>query len=246
MGAVPTLILSPRQTPDSQALWRAAIEKSWEVHRLATWRVPDELRAVDEAVLYAEALFGPSLADELGIELLDPAEDWLSRLPEAFRRRSVRHATLAAAMGLREPAFVKPPNDKSFPAAVYAPGALPTGSDPDMAVLIAEPVHFVSEHRCFVLDGAIRTHSIYARNGDPTTEPASDAERADMLAFAQELLASPMDIPRACVLDCGLIRDRGWAAVELNAAWGAGIYGCDPGAVLDVVRGASRAAPRPR
>jgi hypothetical protein len=70
-------------------------------------------------------------------------------------------------------------------------------------------------------------------------EPASDAESADMLAFAQEL-ASPIDLPRACGLECGLTQDRGWAAVELNAAWGTGIYGCDASAVLDVVQGASR------
>jgi hypothetical protein len=41
-------------------------------------------------------------------------------------------------------------------------------------------------------------------------------------------------LPRATVLDIGVI--QGWAVVELNAAWGAGIYGCNPEAVLDVVR----------
>jgi hypothetical protein len=38
------------------------------------------------------------------------------------------------------------------------------------------------------------------------------------------------------VLDVGVIGERGWAVIETNAAWGSGIYGCDPKAVLQVIR----------
>jgi hypothetical protein len=44
-------------------------------------------------------------------------------------------------------------------------------------------------------------------------------------------------------MDVGVIQHRGWAVVELNAAWGAGIYGCDPDEVLEVVRCAMRREP---
>jgi hypothetical protein len=37
----------------------------------------------------------------------------------------------------------------------------------------------------------------------------------------------------------GVIASRGWAVVEQNAAWGSGIYGCDPAAVLAVLRHAA-------
>nr|MBP6748287.1 ATP-grasp domain-containing protein [Xanthomonadaceae bacterium] len=40
------------------------------------------------------------------------------------------------------------------------------------------------------------------------------------------------------VLDVGTLTDGRWACVEQNAAWGAGIYGCDPERVLAVVRAA--------
>jgi hypothetical protein len=46
-------------------------------------------------------------------------------------------------------------------------------------------------------------------------------------------------LPPAVVLDVGLIAGRGWAVVEPNAAWGSGVYGCDPAAVLPVLRRAS-------
>jgi ATP-grasp domain, R2K clade family 2 len=44
---------------------------------------------------------------------------------------------------------------------------------------------------------------------------------------------------RAVALDVGIIRGRGWAVVELNSAWGAGIYGCDPARVLEVLQAAA-------
>ncbi|MEP0802688.1 hypothetical protein NDI37_21395 [Funiculus sociatus GB2-A5] len=43
-------------------------------------------------------------------------------------------------------------------------------------------------------------------------------------------------------MDVGVIQGRGWAVVEQNAAWGAGLYGCDPIEVLEVLRYAVVAA----
>lgn len=91
---MPTLILTPRHTDDSQALWRAAVRLGWQVERLGGWRIPEHLRSIAEPVLYVEALFGPSMAEQLGLRLLDPPEDWLVRLPWEYRKRNVRLSTL--------------------------------------------------------------------------------------------------------------------------------------------------------
>jgi hypothetical protein len=241
---MPTLILSPRHTDDSQALWRVTIERGWDVHRLTTWRIPEEARRLDEPFLYVEALFGATLADELGVRLLNPTEDWLCKLPDRYTRREIRLSTLEEARSLTKTAFIKPPNDKSFPAAVYAPGELPSAFDGEMAVLISEPVRFVSEFRCFVLDRRIRTFSLYARNGEAAPDSAwAEDETEALRAFALEFLSDDdVDLPRACVVDCGPIEGRGWGIVELNAAWGAGLYRCDPNEAIDVVRAATEGA----
>ncbi len=58
-----------------------------------------------------------------------------------------------------------------------------------------------------------------------------------MLRFVEKMLADPrVVLPRAVVLDVGVIDGRGWAAVELNAAWGSGLYGCDAAEALQVLR----------
>lgn len=240
---MPTLILTPRFTEDAQALWRAAGQLGWGVERLTTWRVPDELRATPEPVLYLEALFGPILAKQFGLRLFEPAIDWLPRLPEEFRKRRVSLMRLREARQLTDLAFIKPPNDKSFPARVYAGSELPVGYDEESPVLVAEVVRWEVEFRCFVLDRQPKTISVYLRNGELQRDQgfaASMTELAEAESVVRAILAdSRVDLPRAAVLDVGIIAGRGWAVVEQNAAWGSGIYGCDPVHVLEVLRHAS-------
>lgn len=241
---MPTLILTPRQTDDTQALWKAAARLGWSTERLGGWRIPDHLRSLDEPVLYAEALFGPEFAERLGLDMLSPADDWLVELPMEYKSRTIRLTTLGEARALDRPMFVKPPNDKTFPAQAYTGDSLPTGYDDAMPVLVSDLVDWDAEFRCFVLDRRLHTFSIYSRRGELQREHgfASAPEEDEALRrFAERLLSDPrVSLPRATVIDVGTLRDGRWACVEQNAAWGAGIYGCDPERVLDVLRAASQ------
>lgn len=240
---MPTLILTPRYSDDTQTLWKAAAARGWSVERLGRWQVPEHLQQAHEPVLYAEALFGPTLAEQLGISLASPPDDWLVRLPEPYRRRDIRLMTLAEARRLPAPAFIKPPNDKTFPAHVYAPDALPEGYDEAMPVLVSDIVHWACEFRCFIHDRTLVACSIYSRDGELQKDngfTCTVEELYEVRTFVEALLGDDrVDLPVATVMDIGLIEGRGWAAVEQNAAWGAGIYGCDPDAVLDVLHAAS-------
>jgi hypothetical protein len=240
---MPTLILSPRYTEDAQRLWRAASAVGWRVERLHSWRVPDDLRGVPEPVVYVEALVAPTVAEAFGLALVEPPDGWLPALPEEYRRRAVRLTTLGDARTLAVPRFVKPANDKSFAATVCLGRDLPTAFPDDAPVLVAEPVGWRVEYRLFVLDRRIVTYSIYLRDGvlQRSEEYASTpAEDAEMLRFAEAVLADGRaPLPPAVVMDVGEIWHRGSAVVELNAAWGSGLYGCDPVAVLEVLRRAS-------
>jgi hypothetical protein len=90
------LVLTRRYSPDSNALWHAAIGAGWDVERLQTMRAPPEI--VDrEPVFYGETLWADAVAEALGIELLEPSADWLPRLPDRYRHRRIRLATLEEA-----------------------------------------------------------------------------------------------------------------------------------------------------
>ena len=109
-----------------------------------------------------------------------------------------------------------------------------------MSVLISTPVRWRSEFRCFCLDGRVVTHSPYLR-GEELAESSdyvmTDEESANAILTAEKALShADLGLPRAVVVDVGEIEGKGWAVVEANGAWGAGIYGCDPRLVLDVIR----------
>ena len=237
---MPTLILTPRYTEDAQALWGAAGRLKWGVERLGSWRIPDHLITLPEPVLYVEVVFAPVFAEAFGVRLAEPPVDWLPGLPQEYRGRSIELQTLGQARALTKPMFIKPPNDKSFPASVYCGAQLPPDFPDDAPVLVQEIVQWEKEFRCFILDRELRTFSIYLRDGELQRQAlfeSSDEEDAELGAFVQRVLADPrISLPRAAVMDVGVIQGRGWAIIEQNAPWGAGIYGCDPMEVLPVLR----------
>jgi hypothetical protein len=204
--------------------------------------VPEWLRGQDVA-LFGEPLFAAVVADELGLVLLEPPFDWLSTLAAEYRQREIRYATLREARQLREAAFVKPADDKCFLAGVFPSGVQLPGEDVlpgSTPVLIAEPVRWEVEFRCFILEREVVTLSPYLRQGELAQSPDGnwDDTRTELArTFAQQVLSDEaVALPPAVVMDVGIIEGRGWAVVEANAAWGSGIYGCDPAAVLRVVR----------
>jgi hypothetical protein len=240
---MPTLILSPRYSDDSIKLRRAAVALGWDVMRLASWRCPDDFEP-EEPVLFAEPLFNEAVAQQLGLRVLEPPEDFLVRLPQEYVKREVGLMTAAEARTLPGPVFLKPPNRKTFPAKVYASGAdLPEMPDDD-PVLAAEAVEWAAEFRFFVRGRRVHAWSPYWLNGALARKEDEWVVKPEMAAMTrgivERLLAdSEVDLPVALVLDAGVIEGRGAAVVEANEASGAGIYGCDPRDVLEVLRAAT-------
>jgi hypothetical protein len=240
---VPTLILSPRYSDDSITLRRAAIALGWDVMRLASWRCPEDFEP-EEPVLFGEPLFNAAVAEQLGLTVVEPPKDFLVRLPQEYVRRDMRLTTAAEARTLPGPVFPKPPNRKTFPARVYDSGAVLPEMPDDDPVLVSEPVEWVAEFRYFVRDRQVRAWSLYWLNGavarhddDWVVEPEMAATTRSLV---ERLLADlRVDLPVAFVLDAGVIRGVGAAVVEANEASGAGIYGCDPREVLEVLRTAT-------
>ncbi|MFE6055888.1 ATP-grasp domain-containing protein [Kitasatospora sp. NPDC056446] len=265
-AATTVLLLAPRINETGLALRTAAGRRGLRAYTATSWQAPRELLGGPAVHVYGGPLFGDAVGRELGLGLLEPAEDWLARLPLTLTGRRVTCTTLAEARRLRSPAFVKPPADKLFAARVYPDGgALPGPEvlDGDTPVLVSEVVRFVTEYRLFVLDGVVRAGSRYAVDGElsvapldpdgtavgagPDSASAPDGEASDALAFTRDVLAvsaAGVPLPSATVVDVGLTANGRWAVVEANAAWAAGGYAADPDAVLDVVLRAAGPAAR--
>jgi hypothetical protein len=219
------LLLSPRFSEDSVALSGAAVEAGWEVVRLQAWRTPP---IDDVGAIYGETLWARAIAGQVRKMLLEPPLDWLTRLPEEFLRRRVRHGTLAELGSIELPAFIKPEDDKTFEAGVYS--ALYGFIPPTGRVLVSDVVKFVDEYRVWCLDGA-------AMITDPYRGPGVDLSAARDFAVEALYVASEFT-PRAAVIDVGRLDTGEWAVVETNPAFSSGIYHALPEPILAVVAAA--------
>lgn len=240
---MPTLLLTARHTEDTQRLWRACVQNGWKVARVHRWQVP-EVSTSDVAV-YGEPLFAQHVTQTLGLKLLEPSVDWLARLGQRWAGRKVRLCSLRKAREVTECSFIKPAEDKCFDARVYSSGKDLPSTDvlpASLPVLVQDIVDWESEFRCFVPGRRVVAASIYSRNGDLARNAegewiAGETETTEAIDFCELALRDPdVSLPEAAVVDVGIIRNRGWAVVECNSAWGSGLYGCDPSAVLGVIR----------
>lgn len=228
---MPTLIVPDRASNlDIKALQEAAAARGWPFAPLR-YQLPQGF-SPDQPVLYGDPLFCDIVAAQLGVRLLEPADDFLVRLPEKWRLRHVALTTLTEArLWESGPVFAKPAADKSFPARVYASGAALPGEKAvpgTTPVLLSEPVHWEVEWRLFVCEGRVVTRSPYFRDGKLDLVARPD-ELGELRSFTKALLPEIESLlPPVIVLDVGKLAGKGWAVVEANPAWASGLYACDP------------------
>ncbi len=111
---------------------------------------------------------GNDIAHKLGLELLGPTDDWLSSIPECWRKRSVLFTTMKEAREYAEPRFIKSAAGKEFDARIYESGKdLPRGQmiSDSLPILVQEIVQWDVEYRCFVSDRHVIAASSYWRGG---------------------------------------------------------------------------------
>ena len=154
-------------------------------------------------------------------------------VPYTSPKRQIKLQSLGDIAAIAFPSFVKPMVPKQFRGAVYHSSdeliAECRGLSADTAVFVSEPVALIAEARAFLWEGRVLDCAVY--EGEMKT---ADAER-----FVADLTQA-MTLPRTVVVDVGCIDGRGWAVIEFNAAWGAGLNGCDPDKVLPAIVTASR------
>lgn len=228
---VPTLILSPRFSSDSNDLRRAAIGRGWDVHRAIRMRGPEDASL---CCAYGEVWFCDIMAERLGLGLLEPPSNWLGNLPAKYLGRELWCGTIADLGRVNERRFIKPANDKTFERAVFEKGSdVPTKwIDPECPIIVSEVVAFDWEVRLHVLDRKVVTAADYLMIGED-----SDRAIAEAKEWVQDLLSDPaLDLPSAVVLDVGHMEERSVGVVEANAVYASGMYNeADRDAVLDLV-----------
>jgi len=169
--------------------------------------------------LYGGDSFCQVLAQILKLQLTSPPDGWLATLDEIWLRRKLFLTTLDEIQTF--PCFAKPVVPKQFSAQIYKERkqleAHCQGLPGETPVFTGEVVEIEAEARGFFLEGQLQSFSVYEGVGSPEL-------------YLRSLQCLPQ--PATCVIDVAHLRGRGWAVLEANATWGAGLNGCDPRAVI--------------
>jgi hypothetical protein len=225
------LLISDKPDSERDSVAMSFASRGGAVHRIGRFWDPPVFQPQTVRVYGADS-FCLVLQQKLDLALCSPDDELLLRVPSDLLKRDVARHALSEMSVISFPTFVKPIVPKQFRSAVYQSSAELAaecrGLPPDTAVFVSEPVSFTAEARTFVFDGHVLDASVY--------EGKAEAVGAETCVTA---LTRAMLLPRAVVVDVGLIDGRGWAVIEFNAAWGAGLNGCDPDKVLPAIVAAS-------
>lgn len=232
-----TLLIPEKSDDERDAVANAWIASGGKVLRLGRFWEPPAIEPA-KARVYGNDAFCLVLQQKLGLELCSPGDELIFSVPPEFLQRKLFRRTLGELAAIDFPVFVKPVIPKLFRARVYQNEAELlsecVGLPRETAVMLSEIAVFVAEARCFVFNGTVLDVSIY--------EGAAEIGRARAMA---ERLVTRIDAPSALVVDIGLTKSHDWVVVEFNAAWGAGLNGCNADRVLPCVEAASRTQTRP-
>jgi len=225
------------------ALQMSAREKGWEVIPAPSgWRLDEEITQSKQiGIPYGSQIFCEVIAQQMGWKLHQNSFDWLARVPRHYLKRRVDFMTLAEAKKINVKKFIKPADDKCFDAKVYEAGEFQPNEliAGDYPVLVSDVVQWDLEYRCFVKDNRVQTWSNYLFFGevnDPKYQYMIPGDHIRPDHFLNNLLKEIDPVP-GCVIDIGVIHDKGWAVIETNPIWASGIYHCDPSSVLDCMEG---------
>jgi ATP-grasp domain, R2K clade family 2 len=226
------LVVPEKRDPERDRVVEAWTSSGGTVIRLGRFWEPPILdpKAVR---IYGNDTFALVLAQKLGLHLVSPPDDLLAHLTPEWLKRRIEIRQLAEAASFSYPTFVKPIVPKLFRAATYLSEAdLATeckGLESGTRVLVSEVVAFLAEARCFLLRDEVQDVAVY--EGEASLDGAT--------VLMQQVAKSEL-LPEACVLDIGLIADRGWAVIEANAPWGAGLNGCNAEKVISCIAASTK------
>ncbi|MCU7615849.1 ATP-grasp domain-containing protein [Chryseobacterium sp. PBS4-4] len=234
------IALSPIYTEDSNNLKKASINSPYELNRFnAKWNVPEEFRT-DVIAVYGEDIYAEIVAEQCNLTLTKPKDNWLVEISEEFTKRKISYGQLKDFVN-EENIFIKCSDFKSFKAGVFDKVTDIKGFDTldsDSMVFTSEVVEWELEVRCFVINNEIKTHSSYWRNDEFDTSQLSEIEQNDLFEFFENFIRQYSEtLPKAIVLDFGIIKGKGWALIEANPAWCSGLYACDAAKALGVIVG---------
>ena len=239
------LFISPKYgiRSDAVSLIQAARARGIRTETLLNnWRGIENLVGADERVaLYGEHPFCEFVAQEMRWNIYQNSLDWIARIPQHFRKRSIRYMTMeevidteATNQSVLEKRILEPADEPCFQTAIYQ-SRFPRVPN-DTPVLVSTDHEWTAKFRFVIVNKKIAARCCY-RISNVVNTPTIWNTRfeyggIDDVTFVENLLEQVNCAP-GCVIDVGVIKDAGWAVASTRPIWTAELFGCNPAGFLD-------------
>ncbi|WP_343669212.1 ATP-grasp domain-containing protein [Chitinophaga sp.] len=230
------ILLIPEKTDvefeSVEAIWTA---RGGKIKRLGKYWIKDESLINQPLAIWGNQTFAMVLAQIYNKTLVSPDDTLIAGLEPQWVKRTITLATIGFLQRTDFPLFVKPVIPKLFAAGVFPDydsfKQVVAGLAEAEEVLTSEIISPIqAEVRAYVLQGEIMDMALY--------EGKADLESG--YEFLKEfLLKYKLALPATVVVDIAYNEYAGWFVLEFNAAWGAGLNGCQAEKVIDCILAAT-------
>ncbi|GAA0734254.1 hypothetical protein GCM10009430_49210 [Aquimarina litoralis] len=225
--------------PNKSDIERDSIAYSWknnggEVLRIGKFWERPNVDSEKRLTIYGIDTFSLVLAQVLGLELIEPKDELISKLDFNWIKRKIKIVAIQEIKNSLFPIFIKPVKPKTFKSSVYNDFNSFTketkGIEQNEQIITSNIIKIESEIRAFILDNKILDMAIYEGNSN------LESAREFLTDFLQN---HSIDLPESYVIDLGFNRKDKWFVIEFNSSWGAGLNSCDPNKVINGIRAAT-------
>ena len=225
--------------PDKPDIERDSIAESWEknggeVIRIGKFWERPNVDSQKRLTIYGIDTFSLVLAQLLGLKLLEPKDELISKLEFNWVKRKVEIVKNHEVGKSLFPIFIKPVKPKTFKSSVYEDFDKFTketkGIGKNELIIKSSIIKLESEVRAFILNNKILDMAIYEGNSN------LESAREFLTDFLQH---HSINLPESYVIDLGFNETDKWFVIEFNSSWGAGLNSCNPNKVIFGIRAAT-------
>lgn len=225
--------------PDKPDIERDSIAESWgknggEVIRIGKFWERPNVDSQKRLTIYGIDTFSLVLAQLLGLKLLEPKDELISKLEFNWVKRKVEIVKIQEVGKSLFPIFIKPVKPKTFKSSVYEDLDKFTketkGIGKNERIIKSSIIKIESEVRAFILNNKILDMAIYEGNSN------LESAREFLTDFLQN---HSINLPESYVIDLGFNETDKWFVIEFNSSWGAGLNSCNPNKVIFGIREAT-------
>jgi len=187
---------------------------AWEAYSVQEHMVIPEYLQYRSCAVYGPDDFCNRIADKLNLVLYENSLDYVYKLPNKYKKRTIKKMHLKEARSLNVPKHIKSLNPNFIKGTVFNDGtALNQTLSDYIEVLVSDPVQIEYELKYLVVNQKYTDRFTYKTKHRDVYPVFPEADE-----FVNNFLSN-IECANGTILTIGFIKQRGFAIIDTDACW---------------------------